>query len=445
MKGSRAFAPVLLLGLGVAPPVLASPELDFGFGARSQALAGAGTATADDAAAVFQNPSGLVRARSVGVSFGYASTDYALELNGEAAALPTVNSIEAGVVVPGFIRKLPVAFGFALALPNGKLSRLREAEPTMPYWPLDDASPRLVDVGTGFAARPFESLVIGAGVGFVASLRGTFHVHGTAVARDGKGSEWQSDLSHAVDADLTASRFPMLGLGFLPSEALAFGLTYRGPALVEHRIQGVLDGTLDLGETDLPIRYGFQSRSAVGYMPAQVALGGSYRLEQGSLVTAELAWQRYSGYRSPYTETASQIEHGPELDVEIPDTVAVPAPPSRFHDRFLPRVAVEPRLAVTTGLELRLRAGYAFLRSPVPRTQPETRFMDLDRHLVTAGVGAAWAPPAPVFERLELDLALADAIGVSRTATTVVGRDRASGHALLLGLSLGLVFDDGHD
>jgi long-chain fatty acid transport protein len=446
--GRVLVAPAAALGFLLAPPpAAASPELDFGFGARSQALAGAGTATADDAAAVFQNPSGLVRARAVGVSFGYASVDYALEHDGSEAALPTVNAIEAGLVLPGAIRGIPVAFGFALALPNGKLSRLREAEPTTPYWPLDDASPRLVDIGTGFAARPFDSLVIGAGVGFVASLRGTFHVHGTAVATDGKGSEWQSNLSHAVDADLTASRFPMLGIGFLPNEALAFGLTYRGSALVEHRIEGVLDGTLDLGETDVPIRYGFQSRSAVAYMPAQVALGASYRLEQGSLFTAELAWQRYSGYRSPYTETASQIEHGPELDVEIPDTVVTPAPPAGFHDRILPRIAVEPRVSLTRGLELKLRAGYAFLRSPVPRTQAATRFLDLDRHLVTAGVGAQWAPSTPLFERLELDLALADALGVSRKVSTVSGAntDRASGHVLLLGLSVGLVFGDGHD
>jgi len=434
----------LALGL-VTTRAIASPELDFGFGSRAQGLAGAAVAVADDPSAVFANPSGLARARAVGVTFGYASVDYALKDNGIDAPLPTVNALEAGVVVPGALLGMPVAFGFALALPNGKLSRLREAEPATPYWPLDDATPRLVDIGTGFAARPLEPLVIGAGVGFVASLRGNFHVHGTAVAADGKGSEWRSELEHAVDADLTASRFPMLGVGFLPNARLALGLAYRGAALVEHRIEGALDGTLDLGEVQVPVRYAFQSRSAVAYMPAQLALGASYHLVQGSLVTAELAWQRYSGYRSPYTETSSQIEHGPELDVEIPDTVVIPAPPARFSDRVVPRVGLEPRLSLGPAFALTLRAGYAFLRSPLPKAQAATRFLDLDRHLVSAGLGASFQPAASPFGRLELDVALADAIGVSRHQTTIAGTnaDHATGHLLLLSASVGIVFGTG--
>jgi long-subunit fatty acid transport protein len=435
-------AGVFAVALAFTPAAFASPELDFGFGARSQALAGAGVAIADDPSAVFLNPSGLARAKTVSVTFGYAFVDYALEANGQGAPLPAVSSIEAGLVVPGSIRGMPVAFGFSLALPDGKLSRLREAEPLTPYWPLDDAGPRLVDIGTGFAARPFEPLVVGAGIGFVASLRGNFHIHGDAVASDGDGAEFRSRLEHAVDADLTASRFPMLGIGFLPTESLAFGLVYRGAAVVEHRIQGALDGTLHIGETEVPVRYTFETRSDVAYMPAQLALGASYRPHPSTLVTAELAWQRYSGYRSPYTETSSHIEHGPELDVEIPDTVLVPAPPGRLHDRFVPRLAVEPRFELTAALGLALRAGYAFQRSPLPRAQTQTRFMDLDRHLLTAGVGATWLAPSAPFRSLEVDLAVADALGVPRRTTTLAGpnADRASGHVLLLSASLVLSF-----
>jgi long-chain fatty acid transport protein len=440
LRCARVTAGALSLLFG--SPALASPELDFGFGARSQALAGAGAALADDPSAVFHNPSGLARAESVGLTFGYAFVDYSLEANGQPAALPDVSSLEAGLVVPGSIRRIPVAFGFALALPDGKLSRLRESEPLTPYWPLDDAGPRLVDIGTGFAARPLDALVIGAGVGFVASLRGNFHIQGTAVASDGSGSEYASRLGHAVDADLTASRFPMLGIGLIPSATLAFGLAYRGAALVEHRVQGALDGTLDLGGTAVPVRYSFETRSAVAYMPAQLALGASYRPHPSTLVTAELAWQRYSGYRSPYTETSSQIVHGPELDVEIPDTVLVPAPPARFHDRFVPRLGVEPRFELAPALSLVLRAGYAFQRSPLPRAQTQTRFLDLDRHLVTAGVGAKWLEPSVPFRALSLDLAVADALGVPRRTTSLAGEqaDRATGHVLLVSASLALTF-----
>jgi hypothetical protein len=107
------------LAVCLAPrPALASPELDFGFGARSQALAGAGTAIADDPSAVFLNPSGLARASGVEVTLGYAFVDYSLQVNGDGAGLPAVSALEAGVVVPGAIRRMPVAFGFRAGAPR---------------------------------------------------------------------------------------------------------------------------------------------------------------------------------------------------------------------------------------------------------------------------------------------------------------------------------------
>jgi long-subunit fatty acid transport protein len=435
-------AAVLLALLLLPARAAASPELDFGFGARSQALAGAGVAIAADPSAVFQNPSGLARARDVSVSLGYATVSYGLEDNDQAAALPTVNALEAGLVVPGAIRGMPVAFGLMLALPDGKLSRLREADPATPYWPLDDAGPRLVDIGTGFAARPLESLVLGAGIGFVASLRGNFGVQGNAVAADGTGSEYRSTLRHAVDADLTASRFPLLGIGYLPSELFSVGLAYRGAAIVEHRIQATLDGTLDLGTAAVPVHYAFRSRSTVGYMPAQLALGTSFRFLPAWLATVELDWQRYSAYRSPYTETASHAELDPTLGITVPDTAPAPSPPAHFHDRVVPRVGLEPRFALARSFVLTLRAGYAFEASPVPPRQAATRFLDLDRHLVSLGAGAHWQRPVALFDALELDLSLADAVGAARTASTTAGAsaDHATGHVLLAGASLRLIF-----
>jgi long-subunit fatty acid transport protein len=420
----------------------ASPELDFGFGARSQALAGAGTALADDSAAVFQNPSGLARAEHVTVTLGYANVNYGLSDNGAGASLPTVNAVEGGLVVPGQIRGVPVAFGLSLALPDGKLSRLRQADASEPYWPLDDAGPRLVDVGTGFAARPLPELVLGAGVGFVASLRGTFGVQGDVVAADGQGSEYQSNLRHGVDADLTASRFPLAGIGWLPTNDLTFGLAYRGAATVVHRIQAMLDGNLSVDENSLPVRYTFQSRSDVAYQPAQLSLGASYRPLGNWLVTAQLDWQHYKPFPTPYTETASHVALPPDAGIHVPDTVPVPAPAARFHDRFVPRLGVEPHFALTPALELRLRAGYAFERSPAPRLQPATRLLDLDRHLFAAGAGIEWRRPVPCFDALRLDLSLADAVGVSRTEATSAGSDHASGHVLLAGASLALVFGE---
>lgn len=441
---ARTIAPLAAAGvLTLALPAVASPDVDFGFGSRVQALGGAGVALADEAAAVFHNPSGLVRADHVSLTFGVSSTSYSLETSGSPASLPSVQTIDAGLVVPGAIFTVPVAFGLALALPDGRLSRLREPQPTEPYWALDDATPRLVDVGSTFAVRPLSWLMLGGGIGFQASLRGTFRVEGTAVVADGSGSEYQANLRHAVDADLTASRFPLLGATIVPSKELSIGVSYRGASLVEHRIEGALIGVLELPDTSVPVRYDFHTKADVAYTPAQVALGASFLPLPSLLVTAELDWQRYSAYRSPYPQTATHTELPPDLGISVPDTNPTPPPDANFSDRFVPHLGVEPQLGLTPHIELRLRAGYSFQASPVPETQPATRLLALDRHVLSLGAGGVWQRPLAPFEELRLDLAFSDALGVPQTLTTTKGADadHVSGHVLLFGATLGVAFE----
>jgi len=173
-----------------------------------------------------------------------------------------------------------------------------------------------------------------------------------------------------------------------------------------------------------------------------VALGASARLLPHLRVMAELDWQRYSAYRSPYAETSTHVEIPPEIGLDVPDQVAVPAPPAHFSDRFVPRVGVEPDFELTRAIALTVRAGYAYQHSPVPTVQPQTRLLALERHVLSLGAGASWEKPVAPFAELALDLTFADAFGVSRTLTTTAGpsADRVSGHALLFGATLRVAF-----
>jgi len=268
-------------------------------------------------------------------------------------------------------------------------------------------------------------------------------VQGTAVVANGRGSEYESDLRHAVDADLTASRFPLLGATFLPSDAIAVGLSYRGASLVEHQIEGSLVGTLEVPDTSVPVRYDFHTKADVAYTPAQVAIGASFRPMASLLATAELDWQRYSGYRSPYPETSTHTVLPPDFGIQVPDTAPIPAPAAHFSDRVVPHLGVEPTLELTPRLAVKLRAGYSFQAAPVPRTQPATRLLAVDRHVVSLGAGGTWQRPVAPFEEIRLDLAFADALGVPQTLTTTAGpdADHLSGHVLLLGATLSVAFE----
>jgi long-subunit fatty acid transport protein len=443
---ARVTALALGAGLAFAPcPSFASPAASGGFGARARSLGGAATAVSDDSAAVFENPSGLALAAGTELSFGFAVDAYSFEENGVEVPLERVDSFEFGLVVPGAIREVPVAFGFALSLPNGRLSRIRTATPVESFWPLPEANNQMVDLAAALAFRPFRQLSLGVGLGYLASLEGGFRITGTAVAVDRFGNEYDSDLRHAVRADLTSSRYLLLGARALVSDAVSLGLAYRGAASVEQEITGGLEGTLRTGPIDIPVVYAFQTSATVSYSPAELELGVAVRPRERTLLSADLAYQFWSGYPSPYANTSNRLdaELPPGLEVELPPpVVGSEPPPSGFENRLVPRLGFEQAFDASRALRLLGRLGYAFEASPVPRDQAATRFLDLDRHDLCAGAGAELSGRGLPFQKLALDAFVTLALGVSRTVNAG-GAQRVEGSAVAGGVSLRLVFGSG--
>lgn len=435
-----------VLVLGLAPlPVAASPEALRGFGPRTGALAAANVADHDDAAAALHNPSGLVRAAGTTLSIGYDRHASSLEADGADAALSTIQTFELGIVVPGSLLRLPFAFGLALALPDGRLSRLRQVEPTTPYFPLDEAGPRLVDLAAALSLRPFEGVELGAGVGFVASLAGGFSVGGTAVPQDPTGAEYDSSLVHGVDAELGSSRYLVAGVAYEPFPALRLATAFREAAGVRQQIRGLLDGNVSLGGVEVPVEYEFTSDAIVAYTPAEFTFGASVRPGAALAVHLAAAWQRWSRYPTPYTRSTTRLRSG--LPGLPPDELGTPPPPARFANRVVPRLGVERPFALGASVTLTARAGYAYEHSPVPASQRDTLLFDPNRHAVSGGVGLALPRPVAPFEELRLDLDLELVHGVPRRFETVgpagLVRHRVRGDLVSLGLSLALVFGDG--
>ncbi len=397
-RGPRCWFRGLFLVLALHPrPARANPDTLRGVGLRSQALAAANVADVDDAASVLENPAGVARAPGTLLSLGFAFTSYALEADGVRAPLEDVRSVELGVVVPGHVRGVPVGFGLHLALPDGRLSKLHQVRATDAYFPLDDAGPRLLNLGTVVAVTPFRGLSIGGGVGFLASLDGGFEVTGTAVVADGTGSEYGSSLAHGVDAELRATRYAIAGLRYDAGDLLSAALSYRAAARVHQHVEGRLDGDLALGPVRIPLEYAFTTDAIVAYHPAQLV--AALTLRPGADVTAHaaLAWQRYSGYASPYARTTTHVTTAlpPGLTLPLPpDEPGSDPPAARLSNRFVPRLGAErafhpwPRLAVTA------RAGYAFEHSPVPAHQVDTLLFDSDRHVLGVGAGLAAHEPS---------------------------------------------------
>jgi long-subunit fatty acid transport protein len=448
-RARLGYAVPSLVALAAAPSH-ATPDALHGSGTRAGSLARANGADLDDAAAVLENPSGLVRAPGTMVSLGYERQANDLRYDGRDALLPTVHSYALGIAVPGAIHRIPVALGLSLALPDGRLSNLRQVEPADPYFPLDDAVPRLVDLATALAVRPLDELSLGAGVGFVSSLAGAFRVRGTAVAADGRGAEYDSELSHAVDADLLSSRYPILGLGFTPFDALSLGISYRGAVRVRQRVEGQLEGTLAISDLRVPVVYDFASDAVVAYSPPELTSAGTVRPLSGLALHGALARQRYSLHPSPYSRRTSRLRADlpPALGLP-PDELGTPPPPAGFHDRVVPRVGVEQSFRIGPAVRLAARTGYAYEASPVPSSQEATHLLDMSRHVFGFGAGIAWPRPLPPFAELRLDLGLELVHGIPRSLESRGPRGttphRVRGDLLSLGATLGAFFGAGDE
>ena len=382
-----------------------APGHAYGFGARATALGGAVSADAGDAAAPFYNPALLSRAEHSELLLGYRAVDPALRTNGSDAAVPGVTSVDAAALGRGALLGIPVGFGLSLSLANGHLSRVESLRADEARWALRDPLPELFDLSAAAAAAPARWLALGAGIGFLATTRSSFEVTGDAKLSDGHGSEYDSELRHAVDAELGSVRFPLFGARVeLPTLLastthplqLALGLSYRGEAKLEQSLHGVLAGNVDAGFAQIPVRYTFDAQSLIAFQPRQVVLGVSAHSGPQRL-NLDVGWEQWSRSPSPVARSGAQVEADlpPGLPLALPPDSELPlASKAGFSDRVTWRVGTERKLPLRAKTQLALRAGYAYLPTPVPKSSSADEIMDAPEHVLALGAGVRFEPAA---------------------------------------------------
>src|SRR5262249_1076031 len=127
-------------------------------------------------------------------------------------------------------------------------------------------------------------------------------------------------------------------------------------------------------------------RAANYFTPARATAGVAIDVADDLTVAADVAWQRGSAFGTGLPRLPVLVAGAPR--------VATDTPPARFHDPIDTRLGAEyHRHGERT--DWALRAGYAYLPSPVPPQTGLTSFADGDRQMFTLGAGvtlASWAP-----------------------------------------------------
>lgn len=369
---------------GLAGVARANPVDAFGIGARAPAMGGAATAAADGAVGAYYNPAALALGDEIRIDFGYLAAKPMLSLNGADQGVDASHGIMAGLVVPGDVGPVHVAFGATITLPDERLIRTRTRPSGQPRWIYYDNRPQRFFFAAALALQLTSKLWIGGGLTFMSRTHGAIALGG----RVGYPVSDDSTLDLDIDVSLIAVRYPEAGLLWRPLPWLDLGLTYRGSFVLELDQAFSLRG--DLGPDANPIirdaSFALQSLSQDLFQPLQVAFGVAARITPRLLVTADLTYQRWSDMDNPASKITLQYDFKAfnEL-VHIP--AQLPLEPTYFHDTFVPRIGIEVTALRGRSTTWYVRGGYAYEPSPAPEQRREPNLVDNDKHTFSAGLG----------------------------------------------------------
>ncbi|MBI5515373.1 MAG: outer membrane protein transport protein [Deltaproteobacteria bacterium] len=386
-----------LLALGWSPRALASPVETFGFLPTDEGRAGAAVASGELASAAVTNPGALASGERAEVALAWRYEHLALRLQGERARTLDPHLAALGAGVPFTLGPLRAGAGFALALPDAFLARIALDPPTRPRMVLFDNRVHRVVFNAAVALELFRGVSLGVGATIFADGAGNgvdFRV-GAAPGR--------TVAEGALDVTLPLRAAPVVGLWVSRSPRWAFGLRASGPLsfvlALDVVAQASVPGTSLDGDAVIAVR------GVDFYTPAELCAGARWSPTERLRLHAEVSLKRWSDAPHPSSDVGVRIAIGVS-----PSLVSSRLPAPGWRDIVVPRVALEQDLGAFT-----VRAGYAFLPSPVPRQTGATRYADNDRHALSVGLG--WTSRPWLGARWRWDLALAWQHLVSREDT----------------------------
>ena len=413
----------------VAQSVTASPAEQFGFGPRSQAMAGVGTAVGRGVDTTYANPALLSAQHHREFTFGWQSTRFALWADGPNAPGDLdeegLHGTTIGVVLPvpfgGFLEDR-VTLGLGVFTPSTLIARARLLYPERAQFPVITDRAQTLNFNAGGGVDLGYGLRVGAGALALAELVGTVVVRTDSTGRVGT----------AVDDQLIATYAPVAGVSWDFTRDTTAGLVYRGALRGDF---DVLVQVNDLGSLTVP---DLNITGVAQYDPAQLQLEVGHRMGPWTFAVAATykRWGAFDGWQRP-TVTCPSSQ---------PDCAALRPDPVEFHDTVVPRLAAAYAFELSPDAKAEVRAGYFWEPTPVGEQTSAANYFDNDRHALGLGYGVELAEPLPP---IRVDFVYQHQVLAPRTHTKDASvpsdnpgypKVKTGGHVMSTGVALGVKF-----
>lgn len=336
-------------------------------GAKAAGMGTAFVGLADDPSAILFNPAGLTQLKDTqlygGITILRPSTTYTND-RGESESTKSQAFFPPHLYLSTAMPASDVILGVGLYSPFGIGGR-KWSETGLTRYQSVESTIATFSINPTIAWRASDALSLAAGIDYLrASMRMKRMLDQSSL---GAG-----DASSAIEADGDGWGYN-LGALYRAGEGLRIGAAYRSAVKVDYRGDMAIEGIAPAAQ---PLFGGPSYETGITTMnrfPDIWSLGAAYRISPHLIIAADAELVRWSSF----DRMDLNIER------EAPPALVDSSAPLAWKDSWQLKIGAE--YAVTGALAL--RAGYAFINTPVPDSSLEPGNPDADQHNISVGLG----------------------------------------------------------
>jgi long-chain fatty acid transport protein len=234
------------------------------------------------------------------------------------------------------------------------------------------------------------------------------------------------------------------------SDRVRAAVVYRGEFQLGLDLSARLRGDISRLTTAL---YELETHSVNNFLPRQIVVGGSVDIRPWWTANLDLTWLEWSAYVAPVATLDVNLDIPPPQG-GWPATITPPETPGpirlqplRLSNRIVPRVGTEVLVVQRPSLDVAVRGGYEWAKTPIEPQTASVTYLDLDRHTISGGAGvAARSLLAEIPGEIRLDVhgqlsVMPEETTLKARPSDFTGDYRASGHIWNLGTTVTFTLD----